>query len=191
MKTIFLIIFAIVSVAIITTSSISILNYQTKYDQNCNSDGGYVVGFLRCTYIRDENPSPYEKYLDENNELNFGLKYDKNGMIIDDLQRIFDWCDYSGEKPLDWYFDWNNSTHHIDSELCEWELISNNTVTGSYELDEALCMGGRGYIVNDECERIGKYDPDTGLPIVENKEQCDMLEGSWDDKQNHCYSKYG
>lgn len=63
----------------------------------------------------------YEKYLDENNELNFGLQYDKNGMIIDDLQRIFDWCDYSGDKPAHWYFDWNNQTHHIDSTNCQWE----------------------------------------------------------------------
>ena len=62
----------------------------------------------------------YEKYLDENNELNFGLQYDKNGIIIDDLQRIFDWCDFTGKKPDGWYFDWNNSTHHIDSENCKW-----------------------------------------------------------------------
>ena len=62
----------------------------------------------------------YEKYLDENNELNFALQYDKHGLIIDDLQRILDWCDYSGAKPEHWYFDWNNSTHHIDSTNCEW-----------------------------------------------------------------------
>jgi hypothetical protein len=61
----------------------------------------------------------YEKYLDENNELNFALRYDRNGIIIDDLQRIFDWCDYPGEKP-DWYFEWNNQTHHINSDNCEW-----------------------------------------------------------------------
>lgn len=191
MKTIFLIIIGLITTGVIITLIIGTIEYQSTHIQNCNSDGGYVVGFLRCTYIRDENPSPYEKYLDENNELNFGLPYDKSGMIIDDLQRIFDWCNYPGEKPLDWYFDWNNSTHHIDSEICELELISNNTATGSYQLDEALCTGGRGYIVNDKCERIGKYDPDTGLSIVENKEQCDMLEGSWDDKQNHCDSEYG
>lgn len=81
---------------------------------------------------RVDNPPPqttselemtprYEKYLDENNELNFNLRYDKNGIIIDDLQRIFDWCDYTGEKPAHWYFDWNNQTHHIDSDNCEWE----------------------------------------------------------------------
>lgn len=64
-------------------------------------------------------------------------------------------------------------------------------VTGSYDLEDPLCMGGRGYIVNDECERIGKYDPMTGIPIVENKEQCDMLDGNWDEKQNICDSKYG
>ena len=67
-----------------------------------------------------EMTSRYEKYLDENNKLNFGLQYDKSGMIVDDLQRIFDWCDYTGEKPAGWYFDWNNQTHHIDSKNCKW-----------------------------------------------------------------------
>ncbi|KFM18400.1 peptidyl-arginine deiminase protein [Marine Group I thaumarchaeote SCGC AAA799-P11] len=57
--------------------------------------------------------------------------------------------------------------------------------------NELLCIDGRGMIVNEDCEIIGKYDPSTGLPIVENKEQCDMLDGSWDDKQNICDSKYG
>lgn len=56
---------------------------------------------------------------------------------------------------------------------------------------ELLCMGGRGFIVNEKCERIGNYDPITGLPIVENKEQCDLLEGDWDEEQKICDSKYG
>ena len=60
----------------------------------------------------------------------------------------------------------------------------------STELENLLCMGGRGMILNEDCERIGKYDPATGLPIVENKEQCDMLDGDWDEKQNICDSKY-
>ena len=67
----------------------------------------------------------YAKYLDENNELNFGLQYDKNGIILDDLQRIYDWCDYSGKKPSGWHFEWNNQTHHIDSDKCEWVEIEN------------------------------------------------------------------
>ncbi|WP_371504265.1 hypothetical protein [Nitrosopumilus adriaticus] len=141
--------------------------------------------------LESEITPRYEKYLDENNELNFAQQYDNNGIIIDDLQRIFDWCDYAGEKPTHWYFDWNNSTHHIDSNNCKWELLSTETVSSSYELDGVLCMGGRGYIVNDACERIGKYDPFTGLPIVENKEQCDMLEGTWYEEQKACESKYG
>lgn len=81
----------------------------------------YFVDCVTRQYVTEpETTSRYEKYLDENNELNFALRYDKNGIIIDDLQRIFDWCDYQGEKPVDWYFDWNNSTHHIDSKNCEW-----------------------------------------------------------------------
>lgn len=58
MNTALLIIIGIASVTIIAVSSISILDYQTKYDQNCNSDGGYVVGFLRCTYINEDFSEP-------------------------------------------------------------------------------------------------------------------------------------
>ena len=31
----------------------------------------------------------------------------------------------------------------------------------------------------------------SGMPIVENKEQCDMLDGDWNASQNSCDSKYG
>ncbi len=72
-------------------------------------------------------PTRYEKYLDDNNELNFALRYDKDGVIIDDLQRIYDWCDYSGDKP-DWYFSWNNQTHHIDSKQCKWHVCDNGEI---------------------------------------------------------------
>lgn len=44
-------------------------------------------------------------------------------------------------------------------------------------------MGGRGIIKNENCERIGKYNLTTGLPIVENKEQCDMLHGDWNEQE--------
>ena len=63
--------------------------------------------------------------------------------------------------------------------------------SGSYELDEVLCIGGRGYILNEKCERIGKYDPVTGLPIIENKEQYNRLDGDWDEQQKTCDSKHG
>ncbi len=81
------------------------------------------------------------------------------------------------------------SLEDLEPVIYEFRVISSSQ--NAYELDEALCIGGRGYIVNDECERIGKYDSVTGLPIVENKEQCDMLEGKWDEKQKTCDSKYG
>ncbi|MEX0862665.1 hypothetical protein [Nitrosopumilus sp.] len=68
--------------------------------------------------------------------------------------------------------------------------LENKTDSGSYELDEALCMGGRGMIKNDKCQRIGKYDIQTGIPIVENKVQCDLLNGTWYDDKKLCDSKY-
>ena len=82
-------------------------------------------------YHAGEFVDHYEKYLDENNELNFGLMYGNNGIVIDPLQRILDICYYSGEIPEHWYFDWNNATHHIDSDECIW--ISSEEWTEKHE----------------------------------------------------------
>ena len=81
------------------------------------------------------------------------------------------------------------SLENLGSVIHEFRVVSD--IQNDYELDEALCMGGRGFIVNEECERIGKYDPTTGLPLVENKEQCDRLDGKWNAEQKICDSKYG
>jgi len=86
---------------------------------------------------------------------------------------------------------WNIS-EECDEE-CEIErrgIESRKIVTGSYELEDPLCIGGRGMIKNENCKIIGRYDPATGMPIVENKEQCDMLEGDWNEKENTCDLKY-
>jgi hypothetical protein len=72
----------------------------------------------------------------------------------------------------------------IDSTVYELEY------TGSYELEEALCIGGRGMVKNEKCEIIGKYDIQTGIPIVENKSQCDLLDGTWYNDKKLCDSKY-
>ena len=97
--------------------------YKKKFARNVGIGVFLLFAFYGVWSLIDfsdpEITPRYEKYLDENNELNFNLRYDKNGMIIDDLQRIIDWCDYSDEKP-DWYFEWNNQTHHIDSQNCKW-----------------------------------------------------------------------
>ena len=115
---------------------------------------------------------------------------------LDSMQKvleILDWChrESLGLGVLDIGLSFNNETHYIDNNTCEWKSISGKTVTGSYELEGALCIGGRGMIKNENCEIIGRYDPATGMPIVENKEQCDMLEGDWDEEQKICDSKYG
>lgn len=92
-----------------------------------------------------------------------------------------------------WHLQIHNAdlAYFLDNGYTEQKLENENVESGSYELENPLCMGGRGYIVNDGCEIIGKYDPATGMPIVENKEQCDMLEGDWNEEQNNCDSKYG
>lgn len=85
---------------------------------------------------------------------------------------------------------WNNATHYIDNTFCKWELVSEKIVTGSYELEDPLCIGGRGIIKNENCEMIGKYDIQTGIPIVHDKSECDKLDGTWYDDRGLCDSKY-
>lgn len=85
------------------------------------------------------------------------------------------------------------TTDDVDFEntgIYEKCTVMENVESGAYELDEALCIGGRGYIKNDECERIGKYDIQTGIPIVESKVQCDLLDGTWYAEQDKCDSEY-
>ena len=108
------------------------------------------------------------------------LDYEVNGLVY------LDWAglpNVISQEKFDECFD------AISEKRPILDSITNN-VSEEYELDEVLCIGGRGYIVNYECERIGKYDPTTGLPIVEDKEQCEMLDGDWDEQQKTCDSKY-
>ena len=58
MKTGFLIIIGIITVGAITALTIGTIDYQSAYNQNCNSDGGYVTGFLGCTRIHEDFAEP-------------------------------------------------------------------------------------------------------------------------------------
>lgn len=58
MKTILLIVIGIISVIAIVISVLGVVQYQSAYNQRCNSDGGFVVDFLRCTYIHEDFPGP-------------------------------------------------------------------------------------------------------------------------------------
>lgn len=58
MNTRFLIILGVVSAGIIAVLAIGTIEYQSTYNQNCNSDGGYVTGFLKCTYINEDFSDP-------------------------------------------------------------------------------------------------------------------------------------
>ena len=72
--------------------------------------------------------------------------------------------------------------------------VPNPDVTSSSEIidenGEKICLGGRGMILNDQCQRIGNYDLQTGIPIVNNKEECDKLDGTWYVDRKLCDSKY-
>ena len=121
-----------------------------------------------------------------------------NNQLSDvNLQTVMDSC--ANDSPKERMINalrYTNETHVFLNLGCEWKKIgkfvtNENATSGAYELEEALCIGGRGYIKNDNCEIIGKYNLTTGLPIVENKEQCDMLDGNWNEQQKTCNSKYG
>ena len=58
MKTRLLIIIGIIIAGVIVALTIGTTEYQSAYNQNCNSDGGYVVGFLKCIYINEDSNVP-------------------------------------------------------------------------------------------------------------------------------------
>ena len=58
MRNRFLIIIGVVSAAIITVFAIGTTEYQSTYNEKCNSDGGYVTGFLKCTYTNEDFADP-------------------------------------------------------------------------------------------------------------------------------------
>jgi len=53
-----LIIIGIMITGAIAAVTFGTIEYQSAYNQNCNLDGGYVVGFLRCTYVREDFAGP-------------------------------------------------------------------------------------------------------------------------------------
>ena len=62
MKTRFLIILGIVIIGVIITLTVGTMEYQSVYNQNCNSDGGKIIGFLKCIYIHEDFalPNPFK-----------------------------------------------------------------------------------------------------------------------------------
>ncbi len=69
MKTSFLIIIGVTIVGASIALSLAALDYQSAYNQNCKSDGGKVIGFLKCVYVREDfvlpNPLTVEIYFDD------------------------------------------------------------------------------------------------------------------------------
>ena len=80
------------------------------------------------------------------------------------------------------------------SKLTKFDLPQESELADSYPLSDeygkSICLGGLGMILNDRCERIGNYDMETGIPIVNNKSECDRLDGTWYDDGKVCDSKY-
>jgi len=167
------------------------------------SNGHYYADDVVCERINVQQGGclePFSKgYPDETckNRVTFDYPYGETGPEINK-----EFCNQvKSEPPILYDVEQNDFLYHEYLHICTirglidddivTELESEKTVTGSYELEEALCIGGRGMIKNENCEIIGKYDVSTGLPIVENKEQCDMLDGDWNEEQKICDSKYG
>ncbi len=102
----------------------------------------------------------YGKYLDENNYINFGMQYSKNGIIIDPLQRILDYCNYNGEKNDHTFFDYANSTHYIDSNDCKFQEIRETPISFRDASGEIICKGyssGGGFFEYPECGPIDQF----------------------------------
>lgn len=78
MKTKFSIIIGVAIVGSMTALIIGTLDYQTTYNQNCNSDGGYVTGFLKCTYVHEDFglPNPFRV------DLEFGKTFQHDDLNI-------------------------------------------------------------------------------------------------------------
>ena len=70
------------------------------------------------------------------------------------------------------------------------ESKTHHTTDQLEEHGKPICLGGRGMILNDQCEKIGNYDIQTGIPIVSNKSECDKLDGTWYADRKLCDSKY-
>ena len=58
MKSIYFVIIGVISAGVIAISVIGIIEYQSLYNHNCNSDGGYVDGFFSCTYVHEDFAGP-------------------------------------------------------------------------------------------------------------------------------------
>jgi len=58
MNPMLLIIITATIVVVIVASTVGTMEYQKTYNQNCNSDGGKIVGFLRCIYINEDFDVP-------------------------------------------------------------------------------------------------------------------------------------
>ena len=167
---------------VITTRSYAekgTLSFQIQYDlldassENCDLD----VGPLKTSYFAVIND--IRKKLDKDQKfhgtpVNLMIPLDEHSKTM----KIIHACDNSQEK--------NSKISGTLDDYSEKTFKENN----AYELNEALCLGGPSMILNEKCERIGKYNTQTGIPIVENKTQCDLLNGNWYDDHNKCDSTY-
>ena len=115
MRSRFLIVIGIIIASVITLSTIGTMEYQSAYDENCTSDGGKVVGFLKCVMIHEDFALPNPFTVD----LEFGKTFQH-----DDLKITF--YDIEDSRcPLDVSCVWegkvtamfvvSNQTHDISS----------------------------------------------------------------------------
>ena len=65
MKTRLLIVLVTITIGVIVASTVGTMEYQSTYNQNCNSDGGKIVGFLRCIYINEDFDVPKPDVIEE------------------------------------------------------------------------------------------------------------------------------
>ncbi len=165
MKTRLLIIIGIVIIGVIVASTAGTMEYQSTYNQNCNSDGGKIVGFLKCIYINEDfGETRTSKVLVSENPLAMDTSERRIvtttpfGYYQRDTTGNYDHC-FSYKTDPKYGVKIQNSTHILNLENCEWE--SENTPSQL-----------RGVLGNCACQERIKVNPDT-------RERCPQPELDW------------
>ena len=182
-------------------------NYYSENPAHVNPcEEGYGLSDGICTPLEEMNKDL--PICDPNPKHDFGKCKKGNEPPDGTLQDVLDncSCQESGQDCIEPLLRWWNATYFIDNIDCEFldkvegsstyaqTIYPKPEVTGSYDIadenGEKICLGGRDMILDDQCRLIGNYDVQTGIPIVNNKEECDNLDGTWYDDRKLCDSKY-
>ena len=75
----FFVIIGIIVAGVIVMSTVGAMEYQSTYNENCTSDGGIIVGFLKCVKIHEDFALPNPFTVD----LEFGKTFQHDDLKIE------------------------------------------------------------------------------------------------------------